>query len=316
MFLCNVPPGRPKNVTHKQNIHPPSLADQAILWTQMLVAYLILAHTAPQQILRAIDRLRAPGAIFVVHIDARADNAVHTALAGRPDVHLAPRARCYWGTYGIVQATLNCIRTLLALGQPFDYAILLSGQDYPIKPPAAIAGFLTEHHGTQFAEAFPLDQPNRWTGQGGPFQAIARVRQYTVTFRSKTFHVPVQRRFYGGWKPYGGSQWWGLTREAILWLAEYLTHNPGLARYYRHTFIPDESMIQTMLANSPFAASLSAQPIHYIDWLRPNPKYPRTLDQEDFDRLQAAPELFARKLNQDQSRELLDRIDRELFGIK
>ncbi len=280
----------------------------------MNVAYLILAHTAPQQILRTIGRLRAPGTTFVVHIDARANDAIHAAVGGRPDVHLAPRARCYWGTYGIVQATHNCIRTLLASRQPFDYAVLLSGQDYPIKPPSAIAAFLEQHRGTQFIEAFPLAQPNRWTLQGGAFQAMARVLPYTVTLRSKTFHLPVKRRFYRGWTPHGGSQWWALSREAIAHVSEYLDANPGLARYYRHTFIPDESMIQTMLANSPFAASLSPQPIHYIDWERPNPKYPRTLDGEDLERLKVAPELFARKMNQEQSGSLLTQIDSDLLS--
>ena len=279
----------------------------------MVIAYLILAHAAPQQALRAIERLRAPGAVFIVHIDARSDDAVHAAFAGHPDVYLAPRARCYWGTYGIVQATLNCIETLLKLGKPFDYAVLISGQDYPIKTTSAIAGFFTANEGKQFIEAFPLDQPNRWTAQGGPFQAMARVHQYTVTLRSKTFHIRIPRKFYRGWKPHGGSQWWALSRPALEWIVEYLAKHPALARYYRHTFIPDESMIQTMLANSPFEAHTTAQALHYIDWERPNPKYPRTLDDEDFERLQAAPELFARKLNADQSAALLERIDNGLL---
>ncbi len=280
----------------------------------MNIAYLILAHTAPQQILRTIERLRAPGSVFVVHIDARADNSVFAALEGQPGLHLAPRARCYWGTYGIVQATLHCLRTLMALGQPFDYAVLLSGQDYPIKSPATIAAFLYEHRDTQFIEAFPLDQPNRWSAQGGPFQAMARVLDYTFSFRSKSFHLPMRRRFYAGWRPHGGSQWWALSRESVAWIVEYLDRHPALARFYRHTFIPDESMIQTMLANSPFADRLSAQPVHYIDWERPNPKYPRTLESDDLSRLRATPALFARKVNEVQSAELLDLIDREFLS--
>lgn len=275
----------------------------------MVVAYLILAHTAPQQVLRAIDRLRAPGTVFILHVDARAGDAVYAALVGLPDVYLAPRARCYWGTYGIVQATLNCIDTLLQLAKPFDYAVLLSGQDYPIKSPEAIAAFFSAHAGTEFIEAFALDQPNRWTAQGAPFQAMARVHQYTFTLRSKTLHVKLPRTFYRGWRAHGGSQWWALSRPALEWIVAYLAKHPAFARYYRHTFIPDESMLQTMLANSPFAAQSSSQALHYIDWERPNPKHPRTLDDEDYDRLKAAPELFARKLNEVQSAGLLARLD-------
>lgn len=314
MRLRDVPPGRPENVTHKQNIHLATLAD--MLGTDpMKIAYLILAHAAPRQVLRVVDRLRAPGTVFVVHVDARSDDAVFVALQGHADVHLAPRARCYWGGYGIVQGALNCIQTLRALQLPFDYAVLLSGQDYPIKTPEQIEAFLHCHPGAEFMDCFAMDEPNRWTRQGGAFQAMNRVLRYTISFRSRLLQMPFRRRFYAGWKPYGGFTWWVLSRPAIEWMADYVEKHPALTRYYRHAFIADESMFQTLISNSPFAANISPS-VHYYDWQRPNPKYPRTLDDEDFDRLAAAPELFARKLNEVQSASLMARIDRELLGLR
>ena len=284
----------------------------------MKIAYLILGHTAPLQIVRMIERLRAPGNTFVVHIDARVAGEVSDPIADYAatveDVFFAPRESCYWGTYGIVAATFGAMRMLSGCGREFDYAVLLSGQDYPIKPADEIAAFFEGLGGAELIEAFPLDAPNRWTPQGGRFQALARVLHWTFSFRSKTLHVPVRRRFPLGWRPHGGSQWWCLTRGAVEWILATLQEKPGLARYFKYTFIPDEAMIQTMVANSPFAGRVSARQVHYIDWERPNPKYPRTLDDEDFDRLAGAPELFARKMNAEASAGLMDRVDGELLG--
>ena len=282
-----------------------------------MVAYLILAHAHPELVIRMIDALRAPGATFAVHVDARSGNDVMTPLRGyaakREDEVLAPRQRCYWGTYALVQATLECLHVLFASGRPFEYAVLLSGQDYPIKSPDAMATFFEERKGTEFIEAFPLDAPNRWTPQGGRFQAMARVTRYTLNVRSRVLQLTLPRRFPLGWRPHGGSQWWALSRPALEWVEKTLRERPQVARYFRHTFIPDEAMFQTMLANSPFADRISSEPLHYIDWERPNPNYPRTLDGEDYGRLSASSALFARKMHPQRSAELLERVDRELL---
>jgi len=282
------------------------------------LAYLILGHAHPRQMIRMIERLRPSASIFVVHIDARADAAVYDELAAYAvtvhDVLLGPRKRCYWGTYGIMEAAFACISTVLASGKPFDYAVLLSGQDYPIKPAMEIAAFFEEHAGAEFIEVFPLDQPNRWTPQGGQFQAMARVLHLTVNFRSRTLHIPLKRRFYENWTPHGGSQWWALSRAAVEWVDSYRRSHPALERYFRFVFIPDEAMIQTMLANSPFRERIDGTAIHYIDWERPNPKLPRTLDEEDFERLRGSACLFARKMHPEMSATLLERVDADLLG--
>jgi hypothetical protein len=283
----------------------------------MTIAYLILAHAHPEQLIRMMARLRVPGTTFAVHVDGRAEASVRAEVARcaaeHDDVLLAEPQRCYWGTYALVQATLECIGVLLASGRAFDYAVLLSGQDYPIKRPEHVANFFAEKQGAQFIEAFPLDAPNRWTPQGGRFQAMARVNRYTWTVRSRILQLPLPRRFPLGWRPHGGSQWWALSREALLWVLQTLRESPRVTRYFRHTFIPDEAMFQTMLANSPFAERMSAETLHYIDWERPNPKYPRTLEEEDFDRLAASSALFARKMHPQRSAGLLERVDSQLL---
>jgi hypothetical protein len=285
----------------------------------MKLAYLILGHAHPEQIIRTIEALRPTASLFVVHLDQRAGRQIEETMRqyalGVRDVLLAPRHRCYWGSYGIMRATFACIRTLLAHGMPFDYAALISGQDYPVRSAVEFSEFFAAHPEAEFIEAFPLNQPNRWTPQGGRFQAMARVEWRTFFLRSRVFSFRGRRRFYGGWVPYGGSQWWCLSRVAVEWVDGYVRGHAGLRRFFRFVFIPDESMIQSMVGNSPFRERIAAETLTYIDWEQPNPKYPRTLEDDgDFERVRASGKLFARKMDPVRSARLLERVDRELLG--
>ena len=72
-------------------------------------------------------------------------------------------------------------------------------------------------------------------------------------------------------------------------------------------------MVQTMMGNSPFAERISDETLTYIDWERPNPKYPRTLNEEDFERVRVSGKLWARKCHPERSAGFLERVDRELL---
>jgi|SRR5579862_274687 len=284
----------------------------------MKVAYLIMGHRDPDQILRLMHTLRDSAAFFVIHIDKRAADEVFTPLkeyaTTHPEIFLTRRIRCYWGGFGIAHAMIECVQTAAQSARPFDYAILLSAQDYPIKSAAQIEDFLTKNQGSEFIESFPLAKPNRWTNHGGYYQAMNRVRYWTFFIRSRPFHLRIARKFPFGWEPHGGSQWWGLSRECIIYLDDFLRQNPAFVRYFKHVLIPDESLFQSILSNSTFASRIVNNDLRYIDWERPNPKYPRTLEPDDFDFLRDSPKLFARKFDPERSEELRARVDAELLS--
>jgi hypothetical protein len=100
----------------------------------------------------------------------------------------------------------------------------------------------------------------------------------------------------------------------VEWIDGYLRGHAGLRWYFRFVFIPDETMIQTMMGNSPFRERITAETLTYIDWERPNPKYPRTLEEDDFGRVRESGKLLARKIDPVRSAGLLARLDRELLG--
>jgi hypothetical protein len=278
------------------------------------IAYFILCHKMPEHVIRLINRLRDANSFFVVHVDKRAAENVYGALkefsTTAPDIYLSKRYRCYWGGFGIVRGTVSCIQTALHLNLPFDYAFLLSGQDYPIKTSNYIRKFISENNGREFIHSFPCDEPNPFSHNGGAFNPMNRVQFWTIFFRSRHVQIKLKRKFPLGLRPHIGSQWWCLSKACIEYLKTFIEKNRAFVSYFRWTFIPDESFFQSILSNSPYRHKLICDDLRHVDWRdNPNSFGPRTLDMSDFEKLKCSPALFARKFDTDRSQELLNKLD-------
>jgi hypothetical protein len=278
----------------------------------MKIAYLILTHRFPDQLFRLIDRLPPDAPVFI-HFDKRADDGDYARIAQmaaqRPNVALVARHHCVWGGYGIVAGTVELVKALVASGRPFDYAVLLSGADYPLASNAQIAAHLTAQQGAEHIESFPLAMPNRWSNDTGPLSAQNRYRNYYLWFRSRNLRIPVSRKPPLGLPLHGGTQWWALTADCIRYCATFFAENPGFLRFFRHTAIPDEAVFQTVIANSPFRDRITGREIVLTIWDRPTPPYPAVLNEADWDELMASGHLFARKFDPVASAALMDRLD-------
>lgn len=281
----------------------------------MKIAFVLLAHQHPEQIFRLIESLRGEDQFFI-HIDKRAEAVFDQAqrlFRGNANVRfIADRHRCYWGNFNIVNATLECLKVVCE-EEKYDYVVLISGQDYPLKPLSEIKLFLEKHRGQQFIEAFPLLENNQWTDQEGAFQAANRVLKWHFFLRSRHFYLPVRRTMPNSLIPYGGSQWWALTSECVRYLVDYVKTNPNVMDYFKNTFIADELFFQTLVCNSPFKEAVTGSNLRYIDWSNPNPVPPRVLTIGDFESVKNSNCLFARKLDPDRSADLLNLIDQKLL---
>jgi hypothetical protein len=284
------------------------------------VAYILLAHTAPRQLARLVERLDGEHARFLVHVDRGA--AAETAAEARrllepnPRVTFLPSRRTRRTTFGLVAAPLDALALLRRRGEPFGHAILLSGQDYPVKPPAALLERLAREPDLSYLHAFPIEDPERseW-----PPTAVFRYRKWHPGLASPRWGVPLGRRMPGGRVPFGGSMYWALSRDAVEHVTDAAEREPELVRFFRHTFIPDEMFFQTLLLNSPLrdrVATLAAPDcygLHYIDWRR-GIERPETLGAGDLAALAATPAFFARKFDEEADPAVLDRIDAELLA--
>ncbi len=285
----------------------------------MKIAYIVLAHKNPEQVVRLVRQLADEGTSFFIHVDRRAGDEIYYKLVDQlssiSNVHFLKRYRCYWGDFNIVAATIEGIRQLVNSSIDFDYAFLLSGQDYLIKKTRQIKEFLQRYRDKEFIESFALASKNRWSHHDGCYQALNKVQYWHFRFRSKHFYFTVKRRFPKGFDPYGGSQWWCLSRECIQYINSFVMNNPAFVNYFKYVCIPDESFFHTIVSNSPFKNCIVNDDLKYTDWENPNPTPPAILYKNYFDTLANSPKLFARKFDITRDAEILDLIDQKILGL-
>jgi hypothetical protein len=274
------------------------------------LAYIVSAYRLPDQLVRLLRRLDDGSAIFAVHVDRKTDavtfRRMRQGAVGVRNVAFLDRHVCHWGGFGHVRASLKGISHLVESDADFDYAVLLTGQDYPLRPPAAIARYLAEAGGSSFLRSFPLPQP-AWDDRGG----LDRFESWhLLSYRRFHLRLPLRRRIPGGLPPYGGSPYWCLPRDVIEWIHRYVDAHREYVRFFEHVLIPDELFFQTLLMSSPHRDSVVDANLRYIDWsTTPGPKVLRT---DDLDALLGSGMLFARKFDETIDAEILDLLDRHI----
>lgn len=288
----------------------------------MKLAYIISAYQYPEQLARLIHRLNADSTSFFVHVDKKTEDRVYremvNGMRGRPNVRFLKRQTCDWGGFGHVAATLEGIAEIFRTSTRFDYVILLTGQDYPIKPNRHIFAFLERHRGKLFLEFFPLPT-DIWHNRGrvGGMDRIEawhwRVWRRHVRF-PPSHRFPIKRKFPQGFKPFGGSSYWCIPREGIQYIYELTTQNRTFTDFFRYVDVPDEIFFQTIVLNSPFRAMVVNDDLRYIDWKDPETGRPAILRTSDFEKLLASPKLFARKFDVRVDADVLDLIDHKILA--
>src|ERR1035437_5284623 len=146
------------------------------------MAYIISAYQKPDLLFRLVRRLDSPQDWFFIHYDLRSPavefQQLKQVFQNQPNVKLLARHKCRWGDFGHVLASLKAIEEIARLGFACDYAIVLTGQDYPIKSTAMIRQRLAAAAGRSFLEATAWPIPH-WE----KCPAIRRIQNYH-------FHLP------------------------------------------------------------------------------------------------------------------------------
>lgn len=280
------------------------------------IAYLILAHKAPSHLVRLVTRLQGPECTFVIHLDSKSagpdwDEACEKLR--QPNIFWAERVDCEWGDFSLVQATLNAIGKLYSSARPFDFAVLLSGQDYPVKSNSYIESHLASRHGEclMYLNRFPNRE---WSWKGyyrlptWRMRLAGKSRRMIPVFLSRQLHrnVPL------GYVPYGGSMWWALPKSALDHVRGVLAAYPEFISYFKQAIIPDEMMFHTILGNSPFPVKTGDHYLHFMKW--GSDPHPAILTGDDLSALGATEKCFARKFDGSVDEGILDAIDREFLG--
>ena len=281
----------------------------------MKLAYILLVHRDPKLFGRLVRQLNYEGKVsFIVHIDKKvADTSPYLEqVKDVKNIYFTKRENCCWGGFPLVQATLNAIYTLVEKTIDYDYAIMVSGQDYPLKSNKYIYNFFKYSGGAQFMEAF---SPTTGTKEWQKYLFGSRLEDYYYqTIDGKSWY-----RYDGGskywkcedvrsdksesaWIPcenpgnslfdseeckgprkehrpsiikewWGGSQWWALTKDAIEFIYTKVHKENEYIAFHKYTFIPDENFFQSLILNSKkFAKQVINNRLRFVDFSDPDPK--------------------------------------------
>jgi hypothetical protein len=282
------------------------------------IAYILLAHHRPESVIRLVRRLQHPDHHFFIHYNLRSSDVEYQRLVAElghlPNLQLLERHKCTWGDDGMVLGTLKAIHEIARLGFVHDYAILLTGQDYPIKSDAQFRETLAAAAGVSFMQYSKWPIPDWEKGRAikrienfhwhVPFPHWARPLGWPPSKQHLT--LPWKRKLPGGLHPYFGSAFWYLHRSCLQYIADYVTRHPEYVRFFRHALIPDECFFQSLLMNSPLVGTISTKTLTYVDW---RPPWPGILTMADLPKLQANDALLARKFDPKTDSEILDKLD-------
>jgi hypothetical protein len=319
----------------------------------MRIAYLILAHRYPEQLIRLVKRLNTPDNCFLIHLDRKADDGMEQELRSRLEplgnVRFVARQACYWGDFSLLKATLVGLAAAFSSDLKFDWLVLLTGQDYPLRSNGEIAEFLAAHGGKQFVEAIDYRIPPdpQWPTSGSdrvdywhvslrrfklvfpaPLTANTanreRIKKYAlmgifakvwaglmVPFRWMPFVG--RRSFPKGYHPHIGSHLLAVSRDCAEYIHTFAEENPDFVHFFKYVDNPEEVFIPTIVMNSPFRDSVVNENLHFIDWQNPNPSAPRVFVAEDAERLFHSPKLFARKFDGVRDPHILNLLDQRLI---
>lgn len=306
-----------------------------------VVAYLLLTHKDPHQVMALADRIHAlsPTSHVVVHHDAKADTLPWDGVPPQW-AHLVERVPVEWGDWSIVEATLRMFRFA---HEELDAAwfVVISGEHWPVVnleswerdvAEKGVDALLPAQELPRRLHFGPSDRdPNRflarcvhrWFHIKRPrsdllHKALAGFSKISLwthplvklefSLRSDAWFVGVPRRRgpVREWDLYKGSEWLACNARAA---AALLHADPAVTEFFRRSHIPDESYVQTVLRREPGLVVEADD----VTWVPPEPEQSAAgwmlLKTEQLAQIRKAGVAFARKVDPSRNPEVIVALD-------
>jgi hypothetical protein len=293
----------------------------------MRIAFLILAHKAPDLLIRLLQALHQPAHRCFVHVDAKTEERQAYLARVReacPWVHIESRYPVYWGGFSMVRAAARLMQRAASSTFEADYFFLISGQDYPIQPWERVYARLGALERKSLMTYYPIPHHPHWKDGGiGRFvKRRLRVGNRVILFPGDhrlAYKKPwVQRLHRWAMRPlrgpegaalYGGSSWMCLHRRHAQG-ALTLFAKRRWRRYFREVGNPDESFFQTALIHLGYQHQIEPLDMTYTEWPEQPPVYhPYELDLRSLPSIEYSDGFFARKMAENLSESLMEALD-------
>ena len=273
----------------------------------MRLAYGLAVHKNEEQVQRLIEALQNERDVILVHVDQKASPSFRAAIARTVaryrTVRMLRSRNVVWGGWSQCEVTLASIRELLEWQADWSHFINLSGQDYPIKTRSAIVRELEGNPDANYIDIQSLSTTSR--------EVRRRTRWLCVESARRIYQLPIPvfspRGLKIAWK---GSNWHVLSRA----FCEWITSEPLAARciaHIRHLKNPDELLMQCLIMNSPFVATLVPNDRRETIWNQ-GARNPELLTMGHLRMLEASTAWFARKFDDAVDGDILPHLARRL----
>lgn len=275
-------------------------------------AFLIQVHDHYDQIKNLIDDICLVEQCSVyVHVDLKADVLYEQLLVNYRDHQkvtiISDRVKVYWSNFSQVRATLNLLNH--AIKGNYDYYSLISGQDYMIKPLDQFNSFLQKNKGLEFIEARVRN--NTWrvklTHQHTSKPKFRKYRyfRYYALLSSLLKYRP--KKYVNQYQFYFGSSWFTITQNAVNYILNFVSSNPGFIADFETSTCGDEHFFQMILMNSHFKNKIHNDNLRLIkyEFLANSPI---NLSIEDCQSIENSSKFLARKFNQNYDQEVLEKL--------
>lgn len=249
--------------------------------------------------------MTAKGDYLAIHFDARAPDEdfrlISEATSDNPRVVMAKRVRCGWGEWSLVQGTLNAVRAAFGAFPDATHFYMISGDCMPIKSAEFIHAFL-ERENKDYIESFDFFQSD-WIKTGMREERLIYRHFLNERKHKKLFYwsIDVQKRLGLGRKIPGdldimvGSQWWCLRRATIHAILEFLKTRKDVIRFFRLTWIPDETFFQTLVRRLVAHGEIDPRTLTFL--MFSDYGMPVSFYNDHYDLLLSQDFMFARKIS-------------------
>lgn len=255
----------------------------------MKIAHLVQTHRNPKLLKRKIELLSSEDSAFFVHVDKKSDIDRFSGVRGDNVFFCKERIPVYWAEYSMVEAILALMRQALDNPKHYDYFILSTGSDYPIRRREYIHDFFEMNRGREFISSIKLPDGEacgpvyrEYAPKNGCAAYVGNKYYASLNTLRGRSENPVQRlalkilarsglarrnfkKKLNGLEPYAGNAGWALTREACLYVIGFVENNQRYCNYFENVFAPDEMFFHTILGNSLFKNRIYRH-LTYEDW--------------------------------------------------
>ena len=270
------------------------------------IAFILLCHKDPDAIVQQASQLTAAGDFISIHFDARAPaeqyERIRKGLAGNPSVTFAKRRiKCGWGEWSLVEATLAAVEAAVAAFPRATHFYMVSGDCMAIKSATYAHRFL-DSADVDYIESFDFFESD-WIKTGIKEERLIYRHWFNERTQKKRFYWSfwTQRRL-GLKRPIPediqvmiGSQWWCLRRRTIEAVLDFTRARPDVMRFFRTTWIPDETFFQTLVRHLVPDAEIRTRTLTFLMFT--DYGMPVTFHNDHYDLLLSQDYLFARKIS-------------------